>query len=336
MCKIHKKYRVGIILSLLIMPGFIGAQQRLPFNTAPLQGVLQGISITLEPNTPRPFSTMTISLKSVRHDLSQTFIRWEKDGRLMSEGVGNTQFSFATGAVGESSQIKFYIMQEDTLLYADSVEVSPSQLGIAWEAETYTPPFYRGKALAVPGSRVRLIALPFFRDKNGAVIDPSTLVYTWKIGTKTLVDDSGYGKQVLELEPGNPFGLAKKIILEVESVDGTFSDQTSIILGSSQPLLRFYQVHPLRGVVYEHSLSRLVLTDEETVVLAEPYFFSIPEREDEQLLFEWDLDGSPFTAQEVVTLQKPQNASGSGIMRVKVRSRDALLQRANNSLFVSY
>src|SRR5688572_11234371 len=51
--------------------------------------------------------------------------------------------------------------------------VAPS-VTMVWGAETYVPPFYKGKALYVDGAAARILALP-----PAEFGDPSLLTYMW-------------------------------------------------------------------------------------------------------------------------------------------------------------
>ncbi len=311
------------------------AQFAQPFNTASLRGALQDITVTVTPRTPRPFQTVTLSLSSVRRDLSRTEIVWEKDGAVARQGRGVTQFSFTAGKAGQITRIGFSVREDGATLYADTVEINPSLVAIAWEADTYTPPFYRGKALASPEASVRLVALPYFVGQNGAMIDPATLTYTWKRGTQTLVRQSGEGRQVLELRRNNLFGLPEQISVEVASADGRYTGTATLTLTFTQPRVRFYRFLPLGGIAYARALTRAALREEETTFVAEPYFFSVADRDAPALSYEWRIDGRPFAARGSITLQKP-SGSGRAVVDTTVSSAQFLLQRTGGKFLVSF
>ena len=324
-----------LLIFFALPPSPAEAQKPPSFNETPITATLQGISVTLTPPVPRPRAQAEISLKSVRRDLSRTMIVWKRDGKVVRSGRGATRFSFTAGAAGETSTISFSVSLDGTLLYADTVTIRPSELKIAWEAETYTPPFYRGKALFVPESRVRFIALPYVLDEKGSVVDPSKLTYTWKQGRRTLLESSGYGKQVLELQ-GSVFKSPLSVTVEVSDAAGSFYDSAEVTVPPSLPTLRLYARPPLLGTLYRQSLASLALGSTEETFVVEPYFFSVPSRNHALLDYEWRLNGRQFNAGSVITFSRPTEGTGSDSLSLRLRNKEALLQFAQWNSVVSF
>ncbi len=80
------------------------------------------------------------------------------------------------------------------------IPITPEDLDIIWQANSYVPPFYEGKALFPPVGTVSFVAMPGFIDSNGNPVNPKKLIYTWSQDTTVLGDKSGYGKNVLTVQ----------------------------------------------------------------------------------------------------------------------------------------
>ena len=81
--------------------------------------------------------------------------------------------------------------------------MQPTSVDVLWSAYSYTPPFYKGKALAPSRGSVVLVALPQLVTRNGSPIEPKNIIYTWSRRGVILGKSSGLGKNqvVLRAEP---------------------------------------------------------------------------------------------------------------------------------------
>ena len=114
----------------------------------------------------------------------------------------------------------------------------------------------------------------------------------------------------------------------------------SILITPAVPYVSFYEKSPLYGIIYEKSLrNRTSLTNEEVSIIAEPFFFSIPNRDSSNLSYTWTLNGSPlpdFSGESLMTLRKAGGEAGRADLRVVLQNNMKLLQGASQNLTIFY
>src|SRR5690606_39124133 len=109
-----------------------------------------------------------------------------------------------TGNSGDVTDITAVIEIEGQV-FRKELRFAPSQIDLLWEAtDAYTPPFYKGKALPIQQSELRVTAIP-----ETFLIEPTdapNLVYYWDRNYSRDVAKSGFGKQSYSLtaDPLNP------------------------------------------------------------------------------------------------------------------------------------
>jgi len=179
-----------LLLMLLALPFVAGAQFDLPAVTD------QDVAITVSPEIPGPNENVTITLSSFSVNLNDTKITWSVGGSSVSSGQGKTTFSFTSGPVGTRTTIDIAIIFSDINVRVEKrIIIEPSDLDLLWEApESYTPPFYKGKALPSQEGIIQVAAMP--ARKNTSIGSQKNLSYTWKRNDKTQQQASGVGKQV--------------------------------------------------------------------------------------------------------------------------------------------
>lgn len=168
------------------------------------------------------------------------------------KGVGDRKFQFTTGDLGSVSKISV-----SSSAFSKEMNIRPTGLDIVWQTKSYTPPFYKGKALYTYQSLVDFVAMPSFMTSSGAMIDPKTLVYKWTRNGSVLGDSSGYGKNVFSTSGGV---LAKPLQVEVEAstIDGSM--RAKKVLNCKAHNQRYFCMKTIRYTEYciikllDHSL----------------------------------------------------------------------------------
>ena len=108
------------------------------------------VDVTLSPDIPGPNQTISAGLSGVLVDLDQSDMYWYLDDEIQKHGLGEKSFSFTSGDVDERTVLDVIIMIPDGRRIDLQKIIAPMEVDLLWEADTYTPPFYRGKASAVP------------------------------------------------------------------------------------------------------------------------------------------------------------------------------------------
>lgn len=281
------------------------------------------------PQTPAPGEQVQISIQSFRVDLSRTNVKWALNNKILKSGIGERGVSFPMPESGVA-RVKVEV-QEGANVYIQNYSFQTGTVDLVWEADTYTPPFFKGRALATPQSPVRAMAIADLRDSAGKKLDPSSLIYKWSLDGKQLPQISGLGKSVANIRP-NSLGSAN-LGVEVSNLAGNIAASKRLSIRVSSPQLVVYQDRPIQGVNYDKALGNKVeLLGSELTVKAEPYYFSLPELASGNVGYEWTLGGKrvdPYPDNpSMLTFQASDATKGSFSVGVKISNLKELLQFA--------
>lgn len=303
------------------------------------KAIRESVTLSTSPQYPGLREEVTVRLESALTDLMRANVSWYVNGSLRERGVGARSIITRTGKPGERLSVRAVIMTMEGLSVEKQVGITPIDLELAWEAQTYTPPFYKGKALPTGKSKIRIAALPGFVSSGGSPLSPGALVYLWKSGDTKLLSASGYGKNVLEREM--PVLLRnEEISVEVSSVSGSLTAESGVAISPERPRIVFYENNPIEGVRYQKAIGashRLAGT--ELSVKAEPYFVSAAARAARKIAYDWTLNRRSVStdSDEVVTLRQTEEAgSGSSVIALSLKNPLNIFERASASFEVLF
>lgn len=291
------------------------------------------IRIRVTPEVPGPNASVTIELQDSTTTLGDAVITWSKDGKVALSGVARRTFTFETRGVGETTQVHV-LVEKGSAIVEREFTFRPSVVTLVWEADTYVPPFYKGKALASPGAQVRVFAFADVRDPRGNRIAESDLFYEWEKDGVKFADRSGIGVASFSFE-ASQLAPGERVSLTVRTRDGEIAGRSSLLLTYYDPLLLLYERHPLRGIRYERALSpEASFASQELTLVAEPYFFSVGERDGADLSHEWTVDGNPIEGGRGLVTLRNESEEGEAFVTISVQNtkRNRLLQTADATL----
>ena len=193
----------------------------------------------------------------------------------------------------------------NTVVVADTV--------LVWEAQTYTPPFYKGKALLPDGGDVRILAFP-----PTDLGSPYGLSYTWRVDGTVIPEASGIGRSVF-MHRSDMFGGSPLIVVDV-SLDGKQASTGAIRVPLIKPRVLLYPSLPLAGILFSQHVG--ATEGDEVSLEAYPLFFSVKSKADPALSFRWEVDGVPA--------QNPLGNSGRLILRSETGGTAALKLTIHN------
>lgn len=302
-------------------------------------GISEPVTLSLIPDVPRPGSIFTANLQSFNISLDSALITWSIDGKEVQKGVGLKSISARAGGVGTMSTISVTIATAGSGTFTQSIVIRPADVALMWESDTYTPPFYKGKALHSYNGSFRVIALPEFVDLAGKRINPKELVYAWSKNGEVQASASGYGKTTFTSSQTSYLREGEDISVEVSAPRDNIVAKRSMTISPIIPKVVFYEESPLYGALYEKSLTRGIdLANEEISLVAEPYFFSVPSRNSANLSYTWKLNGSTLSSSQGksnITLRKAGD-SGSSNLAITVQNQAKLLQGANSAIIIRH
>lgn len=181
---------------------------------------------------------------------------------------------------------------------AQSLTIS-SNINLDWQVlDSYTPPFYEGKALAGESSYIKAVANVEILTPVG-ILDPSKLFYAWRYNNLYSHIYSKTGNNVIYftldlLEPENTLKLSvyennkqKNLLAEKVIKIPPQKSQTILYRKNDNPILTYANAINKRGEHY------IVNPNEEFEILAEPYYFSVKNPNESKLTYTWSVNNIP-------------------------------------------
>lgn len=329
---LKKFFTTSFILGFLwLLPSLATAQ----INIDPGISLPDELSVELIPNYPQPNERVFISLALYTDNLNAAEITWYKDGKVVLSGRGETRYSFKLGKAGEETVIEVRIKLLSGTYFNKRIALNPAGLDLIWEANSYVPPFYQGKALQARQGSVKVIAMPNFV-KNGKQVPAQNLIYEWGNGVESYQSQSGYGKNVLILN-SSILGRSEEVeVLITDPINGIATDGF-LTLQPVDPEILFYENSPYYGHLLERAVGSIELKSAEAQILAAPYYFS---REDlGRLEYNWRLNGQSIpnlSGSRTAIFKKPEGERGSSNILLDIVNNNRILQQADANLMMNF
>ena len=279
---------------------------------------------TTNPPDPKPGDLVKISIQVFGIDLSRSYIIWYKDNKQFSAGTGQSSLSVQLGALGSATNISVYVQAGDKYVAKQSFSFEPTDIDLVWQADTFTPPFYQGKARAVKGSAIKIIATPYIVNQQKQVLKPEQLVFTWLKDGAVISSSSGLGKNVLSIKT-SPADNQLKIKVLASDPTSKNSASKQLIINLSQPELGIFENKPLEGVNYGEQIgANFDLYGQEISFKAVPFFW--PNDQLNNLGYAWQVNRLPAEEQSgdpaILTVRQPN--SGTGVNSVSLQASNGL------------
>jgi hypothetical protein len=290
------------------------------------------IIVQVSPSAPQSYQDVTITLSSYATNLNTAQIEWTKSGIVVLTGFGKTSYTFKTDGPDIPSDIGIQIVINGTPEpITKQLVITPSDVELLWEAvDSYTPPFYKGKALPTQESTVRVTAIPSTKLGQARL---GNISYTWKKNDTTQSSASGYKKNVFSFK-NDIIETQEKISVDVTSIDNTYTATKSIRIPIVQPELYFYQKNEETGIRYSEILpfETPVLSDEITIV-AEPYFLNLKNKTN-TYTYQWKINGerieTPLYKKELTI--RPTEKGGYATISVIIDGVSSLYQKIQGTI----
>jgi hypothetical protein len=322
---------------LIIFLAFFGASVTHAV-TNPANDTLQSINdmligkldISVSPQYPGPEQTVTLVATNYSTDLSRATISWYIGGRLMKSGTGEKEMTFTTGKLGPSASIRAVASTVEKNTISGTIIVRPSAITLNWEADTFTPPFYKGKALPAPGGKVKVVALPHVYAANGEV-GPSRLLYKWEVDGNVQTDASGYGKNVFTFRQRDVPSISR-VTVTAQTLDGKAVGRSSISIDPVYPHMTLYEDHPLYGIRLDHAMrDKEALYNQEIRLIAVPYYSSPA-----NFTYQWSVNGKEVSRggneASALSLSRKPEQTGDAVVSVKMNGSERIFQEAARSV----
>ncbi len=297
------------------------------------------LDISVEPDVPKPGDEVTVTVQSYGMDLNTQLLTWKINGVEKLKGVGQKKFTFTLGDAGSVSIVQLTITTASGFQISKSLDFSPVNVDVIWQANTYTPPFYKGKALYTPEANVTFVAMPNIISGSKRV-DPSNVVYTWKLNYEVQGSLSGFGR--------NTFDFTGPIFIRPSTIEASaYAAENAALKGSSKvtvtpenPLALVYEDNPLLGVLFNKEIgAEFPLRQNEVKVAAYPFFFSTSNK-NSKVDYNWSLNTNPVgglpSTQNNLTLRRTDSSAGQSLVSLYIGNDSKILQEAAAAFAVTY
>lgn len=297
-----------------------------------LEGIKEKVSIDVSEPESGPGQPFTITATSYSTNLDKANISWYINKELVISKTGQTSYEFFTPKIGESLLIDLIIKTTGGNTIERNFSYSPAFVDLVYEAKTYTPPFYKGKAVYTKQSLAKIHALPKIIE-DGITKEDKDLIYTWEVNGSVQKNQSGYGKKTFDFNGGS---LSKDAQISVSVLSPT-SDQVatgSVFLAPHEQEILLVQEHPLYGM-YKTLDTAITTSLNDIIIHAIPLFFSTTIKESPTLKYSWALNGMELgndNDSSIIGLQTPPGEDGTANVSVRVENELRLLQGASTRL----
>lgn len=295
-----KKFFTLIVLSLFIfLPLYTNAQE-----------ASIDVAIDTNPINPQPGENVLLTATSFGTDLSQSNIIWKYNGKIVARGVGKDKITVVAPNAGTTGVVSVSVNGSSLAIGSATIYLRPGSVDLLWEAiDSYTPPFYKGKALLPPGGAVRVTAIP-------SASAPKSLSYAWSRNGSAMQNSSGFNKSSIIFQEDS---LNDREAIKVEIHSGSFNGSATSTINTVDPGLLVYQNN--EGFInYAKGHDKSISVNGPGVILHfDPFYFSVPKSIGGDLKFDTYLNGEKINPikQNEIGLSKPDFSTQSNI-RVKV------------------
>jgi len=291
------------------------------------------VSIEFSPEYPDAFSPVAISLRTFSIDLDLHFVTWYINGERFDAGFGRDTIQITTGDYGENVRITADISLQDNTTVTKNISLQPNVVDLIWEAiDSYTPPFYKGKALPTRGGLIKFSALPYVVNNNQS-LRPTQLAYTWDWEYKTIGDRSGFAKDSFIIET-NIIRNQERVSVEARTTSGDYSARSTNIVELVDPELDVYATNKLPRELIDSTFSTV---QNQTTLQLVPYFFATGmDNNLAKLNYSWKINESPIEP-PVSPFLLPVSINSPGRIELEATVRDPKFRstRATNNFNVN-
>jgi len=331
------KYALFIIILFVITLPSVGVTQT--YNPLQTGDVKQQVTLDVSSQYPKANEIVNLSVSAFGTNLSAANVSWSVNGKVIQSGVGATKFSVNSGNYGQTKKVSVVIQSKGLPTINKTTIIAPQEVSIIYEADSYTPPFYKGKGLFNKEGTVKFVAMPNMTSSTGARLNSSSLIYKWIINDTVQGSVSGYGKNFFQ-HTSSLLGEVVKVEVEVSSVDGKTKGKSMMITAPDASEILMYEKNPLYGILYNRDVgsNSFTLKDSEVTIKAEPFFLSTSPTK-AGLQYTWSINGSIIPVplgQDYVTLRNSTGQQGTSLIGVIVNNSTHLLQKISSSFPINF
>src|SRR3989344_4937684 len=296
------------------------------------------ISMNITPENPAPFEEVNISLESYSADLDSVSISWFVNGKNVFSGMGKKSLSLSAPAAGAESSVVARIAFPDGEVELRTT-LKPSVFTMLWQTkDSYVPPFYKGKALPTAGNTIKVVAMPEIK-RGGAIVNPKTMTYAWKIDYSNDQAGSGYGK-IYFIFDNDFLENSNNITVRASTTDQKYSAEGKVNIETTEPKIVFYKKDAKMRTMFEKAVPDGYKIEEADTLEAVPYFISPNNPLHPFLIWTWCINDSPVSLPQIsknsIPLKAEEGVSGSARIRLRIENTEQIFQTAEKEINVEF
>lgn len=285
-----------LLLAISSWPYAAAAQFSLPTNQLPNLNLKPTLSLTPNPLTPQPNSTITVAANlSGITDVNNSNYTWFLNGARQTgtSGLNKNTFTFKTGAIGSVYRVSVGVTMPSADVLSDTINFTVSDVDLTWIANSKAPELYRAKIMPTQNSSVTISALPFiYRPGTKTFIANNNLIFNWRVDDKLATDKSGVGKSNFLLTIRDFAGANKSVRLEIKTPDNAVSLTKSVTIPIVKPQTLIYFADSKTNLPYGAALKNLTIKPISLNFVAQNYFFNAPAKD---LKWQWFINNKEVT-----------------------------------------
>lgn len=297
-------------------------------------GTGSNVTATIKPNDPKPGDFVEITINGYGFNISDTYFEWSKNGKKVKTGVGASIYYFQLGQVGEATRISVIVISNKRKLAEKKFYFEPSEIEFSWEADSFVPPNYNGRARASAGGDIKIVAIPRIANQTGKIENINDLNYLWYKNDVPITELSGKGRNIIKIKT-NSNDSQLKIGLTASNQSGQNFAKETLLINLGQPEISFYENRPLSGPNFQKQIiSSYDLYDQETSFLVVPFFW--PKSDFNNIKFLWRVNNSVAETSEnseILTVRQPESGSGQNQVSVQLETKEKKAQGRFNIKF---
>ena len=292
----------------------------------------ENMTIILDPQYPNPQDQVTATIDDYSMNNTGATITWFFDGLSAPSVTNLRKITFTAPPVGAIMNIVARLRFPDGRMIETKRAITPLYLDLIIEPQTYTPIFYKGRALPTKGSLVYINAL--LQTKNGPV-DSSQYSYTWSLNNKSIYGGARTGGNWAEITV--PHGKASVVTVAVQNRNGTTVARKLFTLPSVPVEVQFYEINTLLGLSTRAITNGIILAGNSTSIKAVPYYLDT-RAVNGNLFTQWSIDNIPARTEnsDPFEINLNRGVSGNTVVGFKIRNLNELLQSDERSFNVTF
>ena len=282
------------------------------------------LSISSSPLNPKPLESVNLTVSSYDIDLNRASITWTYNGQTIDSGTGRTRTTVTAPATGSTGIITVSASSTGLATGSATLALQPGNVDLLWEAvDSYTPPFYKGKALPVVNATIQVTAVP-------TINSPKQQSFTWTRNGIAQQSSSGYDKSSYLFQNNE---LQRTEEVRVSSSGGFFNGESVLKITPRTPSLVAYQKYEGFVDYANGATSSVNMSGPGAVLVFEPYYFSVPQNIATNLSIDMSVDGEGLGSlipPNELRLTRPENG-GISSLKVAITTAVYSLQNLNRT-----